>query len=264
MMMNTEDTLTKIRQHLKTLKLPGIQKVLEKELAEAAQKALPPTELLERLLAREANALIERRVERKIRESRLPDRKLLSDFDFTFQSGMDKAQVLEIAKMDFVERKQGLVIAGNSGTGKSHIAKALLLIGCTRMYRCRYTTAADMLRDLMASRADQSFHRKLRQYTAPDILLIDEVGFARLEQQDTKNASLFFKVIDSRYCKGSTLLTSNIDFKDLGDYLGDPVITTASVDRIVHHSIILNIQGPSWRMHESKKLNTQARKTRKA
>ena len=262
--MNTEDTLTKIRQHLKTLKLPGIQKVLEKELAEAAQKALPPTELLERLLAIEANALIERRVERKIRESRLPDRKLLSDFDFTFQSGMDKAQVLEIAKMDFVERKQGLVIAGNSGTGKSHIAKALLLIGCTRMYRCRYTTAADMLRDLMASRADQSFHRKLRQYTAPDILLIDEVGFDRLEQQDTKNASLFFKVIDGRYCKGSTLLTSNIDFKDLGDYLGDPVITTAIVDRIVHHSIILNIQGPSWRMHESKKLNTQARKTRKA
>jgi len=262
--MKTEDTLTKIRQHLKTLKLPGIQKVLEKELAEAAQKALPPTELLERLLAIEANALIERRVERKIRESRLPDRKLLSDFDFTFQSGMDKAQVLEIAKMDFVERKQGLVIAGNSGTGKSHIAKALLLIGCTRMYRCRYTTAADMLRDLMASRADQSFHRKLRQYTAPDILLIDEVGFDRLEQQDTKNASLFFKVIDGRYCKGSTLLTSNIDFKDLGDYLGDPVITTASVDRIVHHSIILNIQGPSWRMHESKKLNTQARKTRKA
>ena len=262
--MKTEDTLTKIRQHLKTLKLPGIQKVLEKELAEAAQKALPPTELLERLLAIEANALIERRVERKIRESRLPDRKLLSDFDFTFQSGMDKAQVLEIAKMDFVERKQGLVIAGNSGTGKSHIAKALLLIGCTRMYRCRYTTAADMLRDLMASRADQSFHRKLRQYTAPDILLIDEVGFDRLEQQDTKNASLFFKVIDGRYCKGSTLLTSNIDFKDLGDYLGDPVITTAIVDRIVHHSIILNIQGPSWRMHESKKLNTQARKTRKA
>lgn len=262
--MKTEDTLTKIRQHLKTLKLPGIQKVIEKELAEAAQKALPPTELLERLLAIEANALIERRVERKIRESRLPDRKLLSDFDFTFQSGMDKAQVLEIAKMDFVERKQGLVIAGNSGTGKSHIAKALLLIGCTRMYRCRYSTAADMLRDLMASRADQSFHRKLRQYTAPDILLIDEVGFDRLEQQDTKNASLFFKVIDGRYCKGSTLLTSNIDFKDLGDYLGDPVITTAIVDRIVHHSIILNIQGPSWRMHESKKLNTQARKTRKA
>lgn len=250
--MKTEDTLTKIRQHLKTLKLPGIQKVLEKELAEAAQKALPPTELLEHLLAIEANELIERRVERKIRESRLPDRKLLSDFDFTFQIGLDKAQMLEIAKMDFVERKQGLVIAGNSGTGKSHIAKALLLIGCTQMYRCRYTTASDMLTDLLASRADLSFHRKLRQYTAPDILLIDELGFDRLEQQDAKNASLFFKVIYGRDCMRPTLLTTNIDFKDLGDYLGDPVVTTAIEVRMVHHSIILNIQGLNWRVHESK------------
>jgi len=258
--MKTQQTLTKIKEHLKTLRLNGIQKVLEKELAEAVQKSLAPTDLLERLLSVEANALIERRIERKIKESRLPERKLLSDFDFNFQSGVDKAQVVEIAKLDFVGRKQGLVIAGNSGTGKSHIAKALLLIGCTQQYRCRYTTAADMLTDLLASRADHSFHRKLRKYTSPDILLIDELGFDRLEQQDARNASLFFKVIDSRYCKGSTLLTTNIDFKDLGDYLGDPVVTTAIVDRMVHHSIILNIQGPSWRMHESKKLNTQARK----
>ena len=259
----TEETLTKIRKHLKTLKLVGIQRVLDKELAEAAQLALPPTDLLERLLAIEANALIERRMERRVKESRLPERKLLSDFDFGFQTGVDKAQVMEIAKLDFVERKQGLVIAGNSGTGKSHLAKALLLIGCSQLYRCRYTTAADMLTDLLASRADNSFHKKLRQYTSPDILLIDEVGFDRLEQQEARNASLFFKVIDGRYCKGSTLITSNIDFRELGDYLGDPVVTTAIVDRMVHHSIILNIEGPSWRMHESKKLNTHARKSSK-
>jgi len=223
---------------------------------------LPPTELLERLLAIEANALTERRIERRIKDSRLPDRKLLADFDFDFQTGVDKAQLMEIAKLDFVGRKQGLVIAGNSGTGKSHIVKALLLIGCTKLYRCRYTTAADMLTELMASRADHSFHRTLTHYTSPDILLIDEIGFERLEQQDTRNASLFFKVIDGRYCKGSTLITTNIDFKELGDYLGDPVVTTAIVDRMVHHSIIITIQGPSWRMHESKKLNTQARKPR--
>ncbi|MBI5233719.1 MAG: ATP-binding protein [Deltaproteobacteria bacterium] len=262
--MKKEETLTRIRQHLKTLKLGGIQKVLELELSEAARKALPPTELLERLLAIEANGRLERRIERRIKDSKLPDRKLLSDFDFAFQTGVDKAQVMEIAKMDFVGRKQGLVLAGNSGTGKSHIAKALLLIGCTQLYRCRYTTAADMLSELKASRADHSFHGKLRQYISPDILLIDEVGFDRLEQQDSRNASLFFKVIEGRYCKGSTLLTANIDFKDLGDYLGDPVVTTAIVDRMVHHSIILNIEGPSWRMHESKKLNAQARKAGKA
>ena len=167
---------------------------------------------------------------------------------------------MEIAKLDFVERKQGLVIAGNSGTGKSHIAKALLLLACTRLYRCRYTTAADMLTELMASRADNTLPAKLKDYTSPDILLIDELGFDRLEQQDARNASLFFKVIDGRYCKGSTLITTNIDFKELGDYLGDPVVTTAIVDRMVHHSIIITIQGPSWRMHESKKLNTRANK----
>ncbi len=256
-----EETLTKIRHHLETLKLRTIQKALDHELADAAQQGLPATEVLERILAIEANAKIERSIEGRIKHSRLPERKLLSDFDFEFQTGVDKAQVLEISKLDFVPRKQGLIIAGNSGTGKSHIAKALLLIGCRKLYRCRYTTAAHMLTELMASLADQSLPQKLKQYTSPEILLIDELGFDRLEQQDTKNASLFFKVIDGRYCKASTLITTNIDFKDLGDYLGDPVVTTAIVDRMVHHSIILNIQGPSWRIHESKKLNTQARKS---
>jgi DNA replication protein DnaC len=120
----TQETLTRIRKHLETLKLLGIQKILDQELAYAAQQALPPTALLERLLALEAKARIERRIERRIKESRLPERKLLADFDFTFQTGVDKAQVLEIAKLDFVGRKQGLVIAGNSGTGKSHLVKA--------------------------------------------------------------------------------------------------------------------------------------------
>ena len=113
-----DETLTKIRDHLKTLKLARMEKALEKELSEAARKGSAPMDLLERLLSIEANALIERRIERRVRESKLPERKLLADFDFAFQTGLDKAQVMEIAKLDFVERKQGLVIAGNSGTGK--------------------------------------------------------------------------------------------------------------------------------------------------
>ena len=112
-----------------------------------------------------------------------------------------------------------------------------------------------MLKDLMAGLADDTLDKKLNTYIRPEILLIDEVGFDRLEQETSRNASLFFKVIDGRYNKSSTILTSNIDFKDLGDYLGDPVITTAIVDRMVHHSVIINIEGPSWRMHESMNLN---------
>ena len=119
-----------------------------------------------------------------------------------------------------------------------------------------------MLRDLFSGLADDTLALKLKRYLTPDLLLIDEVGFDRLEQQDPRNACLFHKVIDGRYCKKSTMITSNIDFKELGDYLGDPVITTAIVDRMVHHSIILSIEGPSWRLHQSQQLNNHKKSHR--
>ncbi|MBW2328772.1 MAG: IS21-like element helper ATPase IstB [Deltaproteobacteria bacterium] len=251
----TSDQLEQIRKGLGILKLKIIADILDDELTRAAQESTPVTELLERLFTREADALIQRRIERRIKQSKLPERKLLADFDFSFQKGLDKARIMEITGLDFVKRKQGLILAGNSGTGKSHIAKAILLIGCMNTYSCRYTTAADMLRELLASLADDTLEKKLKRYLSPEILLIDEVGFDRLEQQNAYNANLFHKVIDGRYCKKTTILTTNIDFKQLGDYLGDPVITTAIVDRMVHHSIIINIEGPSWRLHESQELN---------
>ena len=210
---------------------------------------------MEQLFECEAMAFIERSIERRIKESKLPERKLLADFDFDFQTGIDKQQIMELATLNFVDKKQGLIIAGSSGTGKSHLTKAILLLGCKKGYRCRYTTAADMLKTLMAGIPDNTLDQKLKLYTRPQILLIDEVGFDRLEQESTRNASLFFKVIDARYGRASTLMTTNVDFKDLGDYLGDPVITTAIVDRMVHRSVIINIEGPSWRMHRSKQLN---------
>jgi len=183
--------------------------------------------------------------------------KLLADYDFVFQTGVDKRQIMELARFEFAARKQGLILAGNSGTGKSHIAKALLLIGCQKNYRCRYTTATAMLQELLSGLADHTLEAKLRRYLLPEVLLIDELGFDRLEQNESRHANLFHKVIDGRYCKGSTILTTNIDFAELGDYLGDPVITAATVDRMVHHSIIINIEGPSWRLHQSQQLNAK-------
>jgi DNA replication protein DnaC len=244
-----------IRKHLATLKLSRMEKMLDDILASAAKKNLATEAVLERLLEIEAVSLIERRIERRIRESKLPERKLLADFDFAFQTGIDKRQVMELATLSFVERKQWLILAGSSGTGKSHIAKALLLLACQHMYCCRYVTASFMLRDMLSSLADDSLDDKLKAYVRPDILLIDEIGFDRLEQESSRNASLFFKVIEGRYGKNSTMLTTNIDFKAMGEYLGDPVVTAAIVDRMVHHAVIISIDGPSWRMHESKRLN---------
>jgi DNA replication protein DnaC len=117
-----------------------------------------------------------------------------------------------------------------------------------------------MLKMLFSSLADDSLEHKLKQYLNPDLLVIDELGFDRLEREDARNAALFFKIIDGRYNKNSTVVTTNIDFKQLGHYLGDPVVTTAIVDRMVHHSTVINIKGPSWRLNESKKLNQRTKK----
>lgn len=250
-----KDPYSGIRQSLNILKLKEIDRLLDEVMAQAMTNKLPVSRVLEQLFEAEATALIERRIERRIKESKLPERKLLADFDFEFQTGVDKQQIMELATLSFVAKKQGVILAGSSGTGKSHLSKALLLIGCQNMYRCRYTSAADMLKTLMSGLPDNTLDQKLKIYTRPEILLIDEVGFDRLEQESARNASLFFKVIDARYGKSSTLMTTNVDFKDLGDYLGDPVITTAIVDRMVHRSVIINIEGPSWRMHRSKQIN---------
>src|SRR5208282_3027078 len=250
------DANQRIKDHMRTLKLFRMEKALDAELKRAVSEKTAVSIVIERLLDTEVSDLIERRIERRIRESYLPERKLLANFDFEFQKGhLDKAQVMELATLSFVKRKEGIILGGNSGTGKSFIAMALLLIGCQNLYRCRYTKASAMLKNLMASLCDGTLEKKLRTYTSPDILLIDEVGFDRLEQESSRNASLFFKVIDGRYCKASTIITCNVSFREMGDYLGDPVITTALVDRMVHHSTIINIDGPSYRMYESRKLN---------
>ncbi len=254
-----DDTMGNIFKHLKTLGLKRMEAALDETLTAATKQNLPTVAVLERLLEIEAVSLIERRIERRIRESRLPERKLLVDFDFKFQTGIDQRQVMELATLGFVERKQWLILAGCSGAGKSHIAKALLLVACQYLYRCRYVTASFMLRDLLSGLADDSIDDKLKTYVKPDVLLIDEIGFDRLEQESSRNASLFFKVIEGRYCKNTTILTTNIDFKALGEYLGDPVVTAAMVDRMVHHAVIINIDGPSYRMHESKRLNRASR-----
>jgi len=172
-MPTNDQTLDRIRSHLSTLRLTRMDKELDKELAAAVKEKLPPSVFLERMLALEANDLLQRRIERRIVESKLPQRKLLADFDFDFQTGVDKAQIMELSTLSFVDRNQGLILAGSSGTGKSHIAKALLLIGCQKCFRCRYTTAAAMLSDLLTGLADETLERKLKNYLSPQILLID-------------------------------------------------------------------------------------------
>jgi DNA replication protein DnaC len=262
--VETTALLQQIRSYLRELKLAKISELLDEELARLNKGQSSATQTLLRLLEAEVQDRLERRVERRISQSKLPERKTLIEFDFDFQPSLDRNLVLELMTMGYVPRRQGIILAGDSGTGKSHIAKALALEGCKHGYWVRYTTAADMLKVLFSSLADDSLDQKLKQYVNPALLVIDELGFDRLERErerreDANNAALFFKVIDGRYNKRSTVLTTNIDFEQLGHYLGDPVVTTAIVDRMVHHSTVINIKGPSWRLKESETLNENQR-----
>jgi DNA replication protein DnaC len=239
--------------------LTAIHEQLDAELETFSSHPQAVSELLLRLFEAEYRRVKEQRIKRYIRQSKLPDLKSLDEFDFHFQPNLDQRLVLELATLGFVSRRQGVILAGNSGTGKSHIAKALALLGCKAEMYVRYTTAATMLTTLFSALADFSLDQKLKHYLSPALLVIDELGFERLEQEDARNAALFFKVIEGRYAKKSTIITTNIDFEQLGAYLGDPVITTAIVDRMIHHSTVITIEGPSWRLKESEELNAKAR-----
>jgi DNA replication protein DnaC len=242
--------LERIRAGLASLRLRHAAQRLEELLAEPASK-LSRLEWLWAVLEPQLHAVDEARVERRIRESRLPERKTLEAFRFEFQASLDKDLVLDLATLKFLEEGKNVLLAGMSGTGKSHLAMALALNACTQNRRVRYTTNANMLAALNASLATETLHDVLKQYTRPDLLVIDEVGLEQVERTIASRAGLMQKVLLPRYNEPrSTIITSNIPWESWGEYLGDHLGAAALLDRLLHRSCVIVINGPSWRDHE--------------
>ena len=162
---------------------------------------------------------------------------------------------MDLATMDFIRRKESILLIGNCGTGKSHLARSLAVIACQNGFKVLYTTCADMLNDLNTGVYEKTLPKRMLKYVNPELLVIDEMGHDRLELEVTREAHLLFKVIDERYKKNKSLIfTTNVEEQDWADYLGDPVSTQAILDRVFHHSIIVEIKGLSYRKHEGKLL----------
>lgn len=206
------------------------------------------------ILAEERAKQIERRIERRIDQSKLPELLGLEAYDFDFQTGVDRDLILDIATLAWVDRNEDLLFVGSSGVGKSHLAKALCLIGCRQQRRVLYTTCADMLCKLHAALADNTLSDKLKPYVRATLLCIDDLGYDPIEQEQAREAQLLYKVLEARHGKRSTIITSNlVEAEEWSTYLGDHYLTVALLDRLLYNGTVVRIDGPSWRMAQHRK-----------
>lgn len=236
-----------------TLRIPLDGATFDDALTRAERESLSHLEFVQLLIGAQANQRRDRRIAQRIREARFRDPRTLADFDWQFNAGaIDRVQIEALATADFIRRKQNVVLVGQSGVGKSHIIQAVGQAACVQGCRVRYTTSAGLLDDLTASLADQTLPQRLRYYGKFDLLILDEFGFDRIERTEARQAaSLLYKIIDVRSQQRSTALVTNIDFEAWSEYLGDPPLAMAFLDRIVDGALIVKIKGKSYRAHRA-------------
>jgi DNA replication protein DnaC len=262
----TEELRSRVLEHFRNLRVALSPEDLDGVLAKAQREGLSHLAFLHALIGEQANLRRERSIERRIRAARFSERKTLEEFDWGFnRNAIDRIQIEELATAEFIHRKDNLLIVGQSGVGKSHIVQAIGIRACIAGCSVRYTTSAELIETLTSALADKSLPKKLRQYTRPELLVVDEFGFDRVERMESpQSASLLYKVVDARHRKGSIALVTNIDFDAWGAYLGDPPLSMALLDRLVHHATIIKIpqKARSYRSEAAKRRNAsrQAKK----
>lgn len=232
------------------------QVTIDDHLAAATRERPDYTSWLERLLAAEVAAKTDRRITRRVQTSGLVERKTLEAFDWDFQPKLDKKFVLQLAQLDFIGRHDDLLITGKPGTGKSHILKALALRACKQQLTLRYARCVDLLDDLHAGLADNTYPKRLKAWIRPALLVIDDVGLGQVRKNpdEPSAAHTLYNLIDRRHGQSSTAISSNIKLSRWGRYLGDATVTAAILDRLAMQAIRIDIDGPSYRQHVGKDL----------
>ena len=238
-----------LNHRLKSLRLPTVLREYGKLAKQAAAEGLDHVQFLARLIELEMIDRERRIIERRIKAAKFPAVKSLDSFDFKAIPALNKMQVLELARCEWVERRENVIALGPSGTGKTHIALGLGLSACQKGLSVGFITAAALVHELMEARDERRLLRLQKQMVSHKLLIIDELGFVPLSKT---GAELLFELISQRYERGATLITSNLPFDEWTETFGSERLTGALLDRLTHHVNILEMNGESYRLSQSK------------
>lgn len=243
--------LERAKELLDKFSLGTASMLLDAKLEMAAKREDTYLTFLVELLEDENNQRRIRSQEARLKLSNLPHHKTIAEFDFTFQPGIDQRQIKELETLSFVSRKENVIFLGPPGVGKSHLSVALGMEAIKSGMTVYFVSVADLVRDLRKAEASGKLETRWKIYLRPNILILDEIGYSQL---DRNSAELLFQLISKRYENGSIIMNSNKNFSSWGEILGDSVMATAILDRLLHHCTVINIRGgETYRLKERKK-----------
>jgi DNA replication protein DnaC len=231
----------------KTLRLSHAEKGLPDLLEQARLHSLTYEAFLRRVLTLEVEGRKLAAQHKRLKAAKLPAHKTLEEFDFSFQPAISERLMWELAELSFLQTSTNLVFLGPPGVGKTHLSVGLCVKALSAGYSVLFTQLSDLAADLAAAPHPSLVRKRLRRYPAPRLLVIDEIGYTKLTREQ---ANALFELVRDRYEQGSTILTSNTSFSDWGTLLGDEILATALLDRLLHHAEVISITGKSFRMKD--------------
>ncbi len=239
--------IDRIHQNLVGLKMPRATESLRDIVQRIERGEIGALDAIDTLLADELGFRESRRIGVALTTARLNPPKTIESFDFAFQPSLDRNRVLALGQLDFIERAEVVHFLGPPGTGKSHLATALGVAAVKAGKSVYRATLAELIHALGKAQREDRLAEKIRLYARTALLIVDEIGYLTI---DGNGANLFFQLVNARYEKGAMILTSNRGFAEWGELFGDPVVATALLDRLLHHAIVIQIEGASYRMRK--------------
>jgi DNA replication protein DnaC len=254
--MAAPDTpVERIRHSLVSLRMPRALEALDEVVQQIERGQISSIEAIDTLLSEELSVREGRRIKAALQMARLATVKTLTGFDFSFQPSLDRNRVMALAGLDFIDRREVVHFIGQSGTGKTHLASALGVEAIRAGRTVYFSSLADIIDSLAKAEREGRLRERIRFLCRAQLLIIDEIGYLAL---GATAGNLFFQLVNARYERGAMILTSNRGFSEWAEVFGDPVVATALLDRLLHHAVVIHIEGASYRLRQHADLFPEA------